>query len=86
MLDDAQLLLRSYASRQAYDAIAYRDFHVVRVERHLFLETIPNERAQLTIGLLVDLVDVLVIPFHRSSESAVRAVQVTERTGVMRRA
>src|SRR2546423_9196217 len=70
VLDDEPLLLGPYSSGQVYPPASHRDLHVVRIECELFLETIANQRAQLAISQLVDLVDVLVILFHRSSESA----------------
>jgi len=70
VLDDAELFPGAYSPGQVYDAAAHRDLHIVRIECELFVEAIPNERAQLAVRKLVDLIDVLVILFHRSSESS----------------
>ena len=86
VLDDAKLFLGSDAAGKDDSPVSHVDIDVCRIERDLLIETIADESAQLAVGLLIDLVDVLVISFHRSSGSAVVGVQVTGRSTETRRA
>jgi hypothetical protein len=71
-LDDAEFFLGSDPPGKADYSISDRDVDVVRIERSLLVESVAYQRANLAVTQVVNVANVLVVPLHRASGSAIQ--------------